>query len=315
MRALHHKMATHGREIRHWLEYAAVRGALSLAGRIPIAAGGRIGALIGRAAFDLVRARRSVSLDNIVASLGVSRAQATHIARAAYRDHGRCLMEFCAFAHLTSAEILALATCEGWENMERVRAERKGGIIITAHQANWELVGAWIAASDIPLHYLVGQQTNARVDDVINDIRSREKIGIIRRSVALRKVLQALSAGEFVATMPDQDARKGGVMVDFLGRPASTVRGPALFAIRRGCPIVPCFMTRQGSRHLLTIEAPLYPAVAASEDDAVRDLTQRYTDRIAARIRMHPDEYFWPHRRWKTKAVQGENPQPVAESP
>lgn len=301
------------RAFRQSLEYHAARGALWLAGRLPIEAGRRIGAVIGRAAFDLVRVRRSVSISNIVDSLGVSRAEATRIARAAYTDYGRCLMEFCAFAHLTTAEILALAECEGWENAERVRAEGKGGLIITAHLANYELVGAWIAARGIPLHYLVGQQTNLRVDDVINEIRHRGSIGIIRRSVALRKVLQALSAGEFVATMPDQDARKGGVMVDFLGRPASTVRGPALFAIRRGCPILPCFITRQGSRHLLSIEAPLYPAPAASEDEAVRDLTQRYTDRISARVRLHPDEYFWPHRRWKTKAVQETQSQSVAE--
>jgi KDO2-lipid IV(A) lauroyltransferase len=305
-------MAIAWREIRQWLEYAAVRGALALAGRIPIEAGQRIGAVIGRAGFDLVRARRDVSIANIEASLGVSHREATQIARAAYANAGRCLMEFSAFARLTRAEILDLVAVEGWDNAERVRAEGKGCIIVAAHLGNWELIGAGFVAHGIPFHCLVGQQTNTRVDDVMNDLRRRQNFGIITRSGALRKVLQALSEGKFIAMLPDQDARKGGVMVDFLGRPASTVRGPALFAIRRGCAILPCFIARRGTRHLLTLEAPLYPRAAASEDEAVRDLTQRYTDRISARVRMHPDEYFWPHRRWKTGAVQEAQSQPVA---
>jgi Kdo2-lipid IVA lauroyltransferase/acyltransferase len=297
-------MESRGRLFRQSVEYHAVRGALWLAGRLPLDAAQRIGAVLGRLGFDLVRARRSTSIANVEASLGVSTRDATRIARASYANWGRCLMEFAAFARLTRAEILDLVELEGLENLERVRAEGKGGIVVAAHLGNWELLVASIVAHGIPLLGLVGEQTNARVDNVMNDLRRRQNIGLITRSVALRKVLHALADQQFIAMLADQDARKGGVIVDFLGRPASTVRGPAMFAIRRGCAIVPSFITRRGSRHVLTAETPLYPRSGGSEEEVVRDLTQRYTDRIAARIRMHPDEYFWPHRRWKSAAQQ-----------
>jgi KDO2-lipid IV(A) lauroyltransferase len=145
-------------------------------------------------------------------------------------------------------------------------------------------------------------------------LRRRQGIGIITRSVALRKVLQALHEQQFIAMLPDQDARKGGIIVDFLGRPASTVRGPAMFAIRRGCGIVPTFITRKGTRHVITAEPPLYPNPLGNEDEVVRDFTQRFTDRITARVRTHPDEYFWPHRRWKTGLKQTTAQQSLAES-
>ncbi len=307
-------MATNWRSVRQSLEYHAVRGALWLAGRIPIEAGQRIGAAIGRFGFDVVRARRDVAVANIEAALGVSRAQATKVARAAYANWGRCLMEYSAFAHLTQAEVKNLVDVEGTEHVERVRAEGKGCIIVAAHLGNWELIGARMVTMGVPIHFLVGQQTNARVDDVMNDLRRRQGIGIITRNVALRKVLQSLTEQQFVAMLPDQDARKGGIMVEFLGRPASTVRGPAMFAIRRGCAILPCFITRRGSRHLLSVEEPLYPRAIEDEDERVRDLTQRYSDRITARVRAHPDEYFWPHRRWKTQVPQGAQSQHVVDS-
>ncbi len=302
------------RTIRQSLEYHAVRGALWLAGTLPIEAAQRVGAQIGHFGFDVVRARRSVSIENIETSLGVSRREATQIARASYANWGRCLMEFSAFAHLTKAEMLDLVAVEGLENLDRVHQAGKGGVLTSGHLGNWELIAATLSAIERPIHGLIGQQSNTRVDDVMNDLRRRQNIPLITKSVALRKVLQVLKAKEFVVMLADQDARKSGVFVEFLGRPASTVRGPALFAIRSGCPVLPTFVARVGTKHRLIIEAPIYPATMEDEDEQVRDLTQRYTDRLAAHIRERPEEYFWPHRRWKTKPPQVPQEQPIAGS-
>ena len=296
-------MAKTWREIRQSAEYAAVRGALALASRLPLDAAQRIGAAIGWIAFDVARVRRAVSIDNIVQALGVSKRDATRIARASYMNSGRCLFEFSAFDRLTPAEVLDLVSIDGREHLERVLAEGKGGIIVAGHLGNWELCGALLAAIGTPINFLVGQQTNARVDDVMNHLRQKQGIGIIRRSVALRGVMQALARNQIVAILPDQDARKNGVMIEYLGRPASTVKGPAIFAIRRGCAVIPMFIARTGKRHVMTVEPPLYAGSEGDEDARVRDLTQRYTDRIAARVRQYPQEYFWAHRRWKTKST------------
>jgi KDO2-lipid IV(A) lauroyltransferase len=293
-------MAPRWREIRQSIEYAAVRGALSLAARAPLEAGRRMGAAFGWAAFDLARLRRDTSVANAAASLGVSKREATKIARASYANLGRCLMEYAAFARMTRAEVVDLVEFEGLENARHVVEGGKGGIIVAGHLGNWELMGAGLVAHGLPIHFLVGQQTNARVDEVMNDLRRRQGIGIISRSVALRKVMQALADNQIVCILTDQDARKGGVVVDFLGRPASTVRGPALFAIRRGCPVLPCFIWREGSRHRGVVEPPIYPQPIDDEEEAIRDLTKRYTDRLTERVREHPADYFWPHRRWKS---------------
>ena len=80
------------REIRHAIEYAAVRGALFMAGAFPLRLGRAIGACAGWLAFAL-RIRRDVSVDNIQQALGVSRGEATRIARRSYQNLGRGLIE------------------------------------------------------------------------------------------------------------------------------------------------------------------------------------------------------------------------------
>jgi Kdo2-lipid IVA lauroyltransferase/acyltransferase len=291
------------REIRHSIEYAAVRGALFLAGSLPIGVARAFGASVGTLAFGL-HIRRDVSVDNIVRGLGLSPRDATRIARRSYQNLGRCFMEFAAQRRWSREYILDLIAMDGLEHVRAALAAGRGAIMVSGHFGNWEGAGAALKVNGVPLHFLVGEQTNARVDDVINNLRRAQNIGIITRTTALKKVLSTLRNNEVVALLADQDARKGGVVVEFLGRPASTVRGPALFAIRARCPIIPFTIHREGKKFGAVVEAPVWPDPSLEEEASVHALTQAYTDALARRIREHPEEYFWPHKRWKSTSSQ-----------
>jgi KDO2-lipid IV(A) lauroyltransferase len=43
------------------------------------------------------------------------------------------------------------------------------------------------------------------------------------------------------------------------------------------------------------------PRDYAARPDAVRAITERYTAALERLIRRHPEQYFWLHRRWKTR--------------
>jgi KDO2-lipid IV(A) lauroyltransferase len=294
---------TSARAIRHRIEYAAVRGALFLAGSLPIGMARGLGAGAGWGAYAL-GLRRAVSVENAERALGVTRGEARRIVRRSYRNLGRCLMEFAAFRRWSADDVRRMVDVEGLEHLEAARRAGRGALCVTGHFGHWELAGASVCAHGLPMSFLVGEQTNARVNDLMNDLRRAQGIGIITRTSALKKVLTTLRRNEFVALLADQDARRGGIVVEFLGRPASTVRGPALFAIRAGCPIIPLSIYREGSRHRAIFEAPLYPDPARDEEANVLALTRAYTDALSRRIREHPEEYFWPHRRWKSAATQ-----------
>ncbi len=296
------------REIRHDIEYEAVRGTLFLAGSLPLGVARALGASVGLLAYAL-GIRRAVSVDNIVRGLRVTPAQANRIARRSYQNLGRSFMESAAQRRWSHADVRDLVDVDGVEHARSALEAGRGAMMVSGHFGNWEIAGTSLRAVGLPLNYLVGEQTNSRVDDVINDIRRNQQIGIITRSSALKKVLSTLRKNEVVATLADQDARKGGVVVDFLGRPASTVRGPALFAIRANCPIVPYWMRRDGRKFKVTIEAPLWPDPSLEEEAAVTTLTQAYTDTLTRAILAYPDEYFWPHRRWKSTSSQASQSQ------
>ncbi|MEJ2719748.1 MAG: lysophospholipid acyltransferase family protein [bacterium] len=174
--------------------------------------------------------------------------------------------------------------------------------LFTGHFGNWELLGAVVAQCGYPLHVTDTNHSNKLVHGIISDLRMRQGMQIIAPSEPMSTITRLLANNQFVAYLADQDARHHGIFVDFFGRPASTVRGPATFAIRRRCPIVPCFLIREGrDRHRAVFEKPMWPDDRLKGRDAILELTQRFTTLLERYVREHPEQYFWTHRRWKTK--------------
>jgi KDO2-lipid IV(A) lauroyltransferase len=292
------------KNLRYQLELAGVKLVRGLATLLPRRLASAFGALLGWKAYRVFRFRRRVSLDNIErARPFVSDSEsADRIACASYVNLGRSVMEFAAVARLDAAAIRDVVDIEGRESFDQALEAGRGAVVFTGHFGNWELGAAAAGAYGYPVHVLAASQANPLVDREINRLRGKHALGVIHRESELRKVFRALERNEFVAFAADQDARRHGTFVDFLGRPASSHKGPALFAVRRNAPVVAGFIHRVGGgRHTIQLHPPMWPDPSLAEDDAVGDLMQRYTDALADAVRKHPTEYLWAHRRWKSK--------------
>jgi KDO2-lipid IV(A) lauroyltransferase len=109
-------------------------------------------------------------------------------------------------------------------------------------------------------------------------------------------VLSALKRNRCVALLIDQDAHEDGAFVPFFGRPASTPRGPAVFHLRTGAPLVFARSIRlPGERY--RIHCTRLNTDGITDPDRI---TALMTEELEAAIRETPEQWFWMHRRWKT---------------
>jgi len=259
--------------------------------------------LLGCVAFDIVRIRRRVTLDNLAASFGgrFTEAERRGIGRRSYVNFAKSMVEFASLDRLDEARLRALVRIEGREHLEAALGRGRGVVAVTGHFGSWELLGAAIVAHGYPVDFLVGEQSNRLVDGMMNDLRRSAGIGIIARGVAARGVFSSLKRNRIVALLSDQDARRAGIFVDFLGRPASTFQGAAQFALRMRSPIVCCFIVRQPDEsHVAHFLPSIDVDTEAERESEVRRLTEEHTKALGVWAERHPDHYFWAHRRWKT---------------
>jgi Kdo2-lipid IVA lauroyltransferase/acyltransferase len=271
---------------------------------IPISLALFIGRRLGDFVYSILRIRRKVVIQNLTMVFGndKTKAEIKHIAKLTYRNFGMTLMEFIRLPILTPEYIRKYTTFEGQEYLDSVLAQNRGVIVMTGHFNNWELLGAAHTFSNYKLTVYARKLRNTVVNDLVNRNRTKIRMNIISKPLATREIIKALKANHIVAFLIDQDARSHGIFVDFLGKSASTFRGPAAFAVRTRTPILRMFMSREHQAyHIVHIEPPLIPNPDANEEEEILRLTQLVTNTLETYIRRYPDQYFWFHKRWKTQ--------------
>jgi KDO2-lipid IV(A) lauroyltransferase len=291
------------RPLRHRAEAVLLRGLGFLARRLPLAGAGSLGRGLGRLTYAVLGRRRRIAEENIRATLGdpVDGIPAQALARRALEQLGSSFVEFLWLRGRKPEELRALVALEGFDALFARAGEGKGMVLVTGHYGNWELFGATMRAFGLPIRYLLPPQSNAGSDAYFDAVRRSLGIEPVKIGFGMRDALRSLRRGDFLAMLPDQDARKVGVHVPFFGRPASTHTGPARLAVRAGCPIAVGFIERTApGRFLGRVHAILEPRGGAEEEAEVLRLTRELTAVIENAVRRRPDHWYWLHRRWKT---------------
>lgn len=292
-----------GKRIRWGLEVALLRFLMLLVRILPEGMWRAAGRGLGRLVGGPLGYRREVVDGHLRTAFPLLDAGARRdVADAMYRRLGEALLEFMALGRWTREEILARVPDLDLAELEALRAEGRGAILMTGHFGNWELLGAAAAARGLPIHVVARTQSNPWADALQNALRARAGMKVIKAERSLREVIRAVRAGEFVALLPDVNTPGDGVFVEFLGRTAATPKGPAVFARRLDCPVFSRFLRARGDG---THEALAMPTLHSDrnidEGDSVYQLTRAMAANLEACVRAHPEQYLWLHRRWKTR--------------
>ena len=292
-----------GKKIRWAFEYALLCVLFVLASVLPERWLESMGRAIGRFVFRHVGARRQVVLDNLAHAFPERDVVSLwDLAERAYAHLGATLLAFFTLARLTPARIRARVRLDNTAYLEDLHAEGRGALLMTGHFGNWELLGAAVAAYGYPARYLVRTQSNPWVDKLQNKIRERGGLGVIRADASVRQLVRHGRDGGYVGILPDANAGDDGIFVDFLGRRASTPRGLAYFAYKLKCPVIPVFLVRQADgTHVARFHDPIVVDPDWDEQTAILEVTRAATEHLADMVRAHPEQYFWLHRRWKTR--------------
>jgi KDO2-lipid IV(A) lauroyltransferase len=273
-------------------------------GRIPRGIARKIGNLLGDAGFLLDRRHREIALDNIALALGneLLPHRQLALARSVYRNLGQIVFEVGWSVASSLALLEEHITIEGLENGHAAINQGKGVLVIVAHIGNWELLPLVGKKMGVPINVVYRPLDFRPLDLFFQATRSRFGAKLIPSRHALLKILKALKKGEAVAMLMDQNVDYyDGVWVDFFGHPACTSKAMAVIAMKTGAAVLPAFLYREPDGFRAVFGEILPPSATGDRTKDIEANTAQYTKAIEDGIRKKPDQWFWVHRRWKTK--------------
>lgn len=269
----------------------------------------RAASLLACAAYDLLGIRREYVVSAIRNHLSLSDAVAESTARAVYRSFFENALEMASLPFISADDLRVKFVADGIEHLHEAHAAGRGVIVISGHYGLWELVPPWLCLNGFRMTTVVRRQNNPAVDDWFERMRNRFGARTTDSGFGLREILRTLRNGDLLGLMSDQNAGDRGCFVNFLGEPASTVVGPAQIAMKSRAPIVVLAAHRRGSGpHRIEILPPIRPEEFTNDEAGRTQLTQHLTGLLENWVRKRPDQWFWLHRRWKSRPpAEGES--------
>ncbi len=228
------------------------------------------------------------------------------IARRAYRNIVRAMIDFLRFPILSKDELLALCeSVDGWHHLQNALDQSPGAVIgLASHLGNWEYSGAYLPTRGIPLAAVGREQRETAITQLL--INSRSAVGIehiARSRHGNRRLVQCFKRkGSVVGLLADQNAGRGGTFTPFFGKLASSFKGPAFFALRYNLPVVPIFAVWTDKlKYKILILEPVEIVKHEDMEEAIRLTTTNFQKVYEKVISEYPDQWLWVHNRWKTR--------------
>lgn len=290
--------------IRHKFHYLLTKIVAFWAKIVPLKLAHFIGDRIGDLFFYVIKTRKEVALNNLIASFGSEKThqQLKKILHHHYRHFGRVLMEFARLPLFKRATILERIPINNVEYIRDRIKQGRGVMILSGHFGNWEYLAAALANIGPQLYCVFKEQKNLAIDRLIKQVRIDVGLKPFKvKGGAAKGILKALQEKGLVLILIDQDAGKKGEFIDFFGRPASTARGPALIALKHQLPVVMAFGVRENDGQV-RVHVEKFPDIDQFKpgEEGVREFLIEYNKILEQYIRKFPEQWFWMHRRWKT---------------
>jgi Kdo2-lipid IVA lauroyltransferase/acyltransferase len=295
------------------LQYAGLRVVSMLFNCWPVDWNLQAASLVGDGVYFGARKYRERAIGNLRRSFpDKSDAQIRALAR---RSMQQLFMLFVEVFH--TPRLIHIHTWAKYVELENLRdvmalllTRNQGVIMVTAHYGNFEMAGYVLATMGFETHSVFRPLDNALVDAWLRKIRGRKGQKIIAKKGATEEVVEVLQRGGAVGFVADQNAGGKGLFVDFFGRKASTYKSIGLLAMEFNAAIVVGYARRIGDRFRFKVGVQdiIRPADWQDQADPLRYITQRYTSAVEQFIRADPSQYWWVHRRWKTRP-KGELPE------
>jgi KDO2-lipid IV(A) lauroyltransferase len=259
-----------------------------------------LGEFIGFLGFYIIKKRKNLVISNIKSALNLNETQAKVIAKKAYINFGKNIAEFLSFPKINEEYVKKYIRIEGEDELKQALQEKKGIINVVGHFGNWELMSVIYRILKYPLVVLVYKQHNKFTNDFINRYRTLHGTKVLFRGISYKAMNEVLREGKMLGIVADQNAGKDGILLEFLGRPASTVKGPVILQRRTEAKLFFSILIRENNHHVLKI----FPIEVVKSANLKKDLvenTKQFTNLLEEFIKKYPEQWFWAHKRWEKK--------------
>lgn len=263
------------------------------------------GRLFGRLLWRFGRERRHIALTNLgLCFPDMGDTEKSALALRHFEAFGRSFLERGLLWWAPPERIRRHVTIEGMAHLDALRG--RPVILLVPHFVGLDM--GWTRLTlERDMVSIYANQKNLLFNAALH--RGRLRFGasaLLSRQEGTRRAIRAMKAGQPFYYLPDMDyGRRDTIFVPFFGVPAATITGLSRLARMTGAAVLPVITRMTAAGYVVDIGAPWCDYPTPGESGIEVD-TRRMNAFIEAEVLKIPEQYFWLHKRFKTRPP-GEN--------
>lgn len=179
-------------------------------------------------------------------------------------------------------------------------------VIASGHFGSWELLPGVFALirGRKQCQIIVRYPKSRALSNLLDHFRKHKGIDMIHKEQATKNVLRVLKKNGLAGFLVDQNSGLNkAIFLPFLKKTAAVNKGPALLAVRSQALVLPIFLIREtNEKYRLISQACLDTLnLSGSKEEKIKKVAEFYTNAVEDMVHLYPEQWFWMHRRWKTR--------------
>ena len=258
---------------------------------------------LGTVLWLVLPGRRALATRTIMERLELPESRARDIARQSFTHNALSFLEITMSPEFSFTR--PDLRVDRPDMLEKLRNCDRPLIVTTAHLGAWEFCAG--LAGDFKPHLprmaVVRNHGNQAVRQYMFDMRSGRGSQVIGHRNAAFSALKTLRRNGLVGFLADHNARSDeAIFLPFLGRVAAVNVGPAVLSVRAQALVWPVVVIRESENYVLLLHDVLDTAeLIGTMDEKIKATAAFYTSALENWIRQYPEQWFWMHKRWKTR--------------
>ncbi len=216
-----------------------------------------------------------------------------------YRNHytfGKVLLDKVAL--LSGKSNLFTFHFDGKHHLEKMAADGRGGVLISAHIGNWEIASQLLGDINVKVNVVMMDAEYDRIKDYLSTVTGERLYNIIPVKEDMSHIFQisnALINKEFICIHGDRFLDGAKVMgVDFMGDTAYFPAGPFSIAKRLKVPATYVYAMKETDTHYHCFATEPF-----TFESSLREFVQSYAQQLEKKVRQYPYQWFNYYDFWQ----------------
>jgi predicted LPLAT superfamily acyltransferase len=192
---------------------------------------------------------------------------------------------------------------DGEENLRKITALKKGGLLLSAHLGNWEIAGHLLKRLETRINVVMYDGEHQQIKKYMEGVTGKRNMNVIVIKEDLSHIYaisEALKNNELVCIHADRFVKGNKTMAgNFLGGPAKFPAGPFVLAATFKVPLSFVFAFKETDMHYHLYASDMKQYEGMSKEAMMQQVLHEFAADMEEKAKLYPEQWFNYYNFWQ----------------